>query len=165
MRRKQLLETNRKGVSIVVGYVIFIVIAIALSGLVYNYVYLSIPKERAMCEQDVSLSIQKLSCDSDTINLELKNTGFFKIDAAYIRLIDSSGKIVSLESTNSHGALFFLNPPAEPGLFPSESITKLYNLPEEIDSSDLSIEIQPAMLSSKNKLISCEQVIKAEFNC
>ena len=166
MMKKLLQARNRRGVSIIIGYVLLVVIAIALSAIVYNYVKLTIPKDKPSCPPDTSLSFHNLSCSGGNLYVGLSNTGLFKIDAVYLRLNDQQTKKVSSLETGREGALFFLDQTGssgESGLFPSKSFTKTYS-GKTSAGKNYTLEAQPAVYYGR-KLAVCETLIQSEVRC
>ena len=82
---------NKRGISVIIGYVLLIVIAIGLSIAVFGFLRAYLPKEMPECETDVKLIIREKSCDftARTLTLKLENKGLFSADAAFIRFAES----------------------------------------------------------------------------
>ena len=93
---KNLLQLNRKAVSIMVGYVLLIAIAVSLSTAVFFYLKLYLPDERPECDVDIKLTIDSATCkwnqpinpNSVIIRLNVTNRGLFKIEGAYVKIGD-----------------------------------------------------------------------------
>ena len=98
MMRHLLKLDNKKGISIIVGYVILISIAIGLSMMVYNYIVHYIPEEKVECPEGVSLSFQDIYCNATLRNLTftLKNSGLFSVDGYRVRVNDHEGSNIGL---------------------------------------------------------------------
>src|SRR3989344_2794334 len=86
---------NRRGVSEMISYVLLVVIAIALSVMVYAYLAVQVPKDRAECPPDTKLVVEQWSCSvkifpgaNNTIltDVILYNKGLRNVQAAYLRL-------------------------------------------------------------------------------
>ena len=82
---KNILQ-QRKGVSEMVSYALLVVIAIGLSILVYSFLKSYTPKNATECTDKVSISIESAACVGNSLQVTLRNTGLFTIDAAYVRL-------------------------------------------------------------------------------
>ena len=84
---------TKKGVSEMVGYVLLIVIAVGISIMVYNFLYVFIPKEHVQCEEGVSFIITNASCTSEigssteraVISVKFLNKGRFDVHYVYVR--------------------------------------------------------------------------------
>jgi len=92
--RRVLLQRNRrkKGVSLMVGYVLLIVIVIGLSVAVFTYLKLYLPSEKPKCPIDISLIIDP-TCTADAgqnqkITIFYTNKGLFSVDGALVRVGD-----------------------------------------------------------------------------
>lgn len=68
-----------------IGYVILIVIAVSLSGLVFVWLNLYTPIEERDCQQGVSIIIEEVGCDGNYITYTIKNQGRFTIDGVQLR--------------------------------------------------------------------------------
>ena len=94
--RRNLSQLNRKAVSLMVGYVLLIAIAVALSTAVFFYLKLYLPDERPECDTDIKLTIDYASCvidvanasTSSIVNINVTNRGLFKVEGAYIKIGD-----------------------------------------------------------------------------
>ena len=85
---------NKKGVSIMVGYVLLIGLAIVMGGTTYVWMKSYIPKEPLECPAGTSLMIKdyQYNCgDLNWINLTLKNNGRFDIGGYAIHVSNSPG--------------------------------------------------------------------------
>ncbi len=79
-------KTNKKGISVIVGYVLLIVIALSISLIVYLWLQKQLPGRNLECNDETSISIIDYDCSSNNkIILTLKNTGFFSIDGFIIK--------------------------------------------------------------------------------
>lgn len=87
-------KLNKKGVSVVVEYVLLISVSIVMSLLVYNWIKTYVPKDSVKCDEGTSLFIKDYiyQCGGDTLTLTLKNNGKFSIHGFYIRASNKSGE-------------------------------------------------------------------------
>ncbi len=143
---------NKKGVSIIVGYTLLIVISIGLSIGVFSYLKVYVPKDNPECQVDVKLILQNASCDLQTLQISLKNKGLFKADALYVRTASVGREVRTLINGNE----LYLDP-ANQGLKPGKEIEKTYIHPE-LSPGDKMLEIQPAVFDG-NDLAICEHAI------
>ncbi len=98
--------SNKKGLSEVVGYVLLIAIAIALSVLVYSFIKSYLPKQTNSCPEGVSIIITDYKCDNinKQINITIQNKGLFDIDGFLLKASnDSNLPAKSLDYINSTG--------------------------------------------------------------
>ena len=99
MGESNLLQLNKRAESLMVGYVILIAIAIALSSAVFFYLKLYLPRDKPECSQDIDLVIDSLNCSyvdvsggsptTSVVDIRLTNKGLFSVDSAYIKIGDS----------------------------------------------------------------------------
>jgi len=157
---KNILLWNNKGVSEIVSYVILVIIAISIGALVYNYLGVLVPKDRPVCQDGVSLTLESYTCDGESLNLTLKNRGRFNIDAAYIR-VGQENKNTKFWINNELSNKF------EFGAFgPGELYAENYSLPEDLDLTNNILEIQIAMYDEETKTYAaCDQIITQPISC
>ena len=96
MRQKPtiFLIKNRRGLSVVIGYVLLIVISISMSIIVYNWLIPIIPKDLPKCSEGTSIFIRDIaySCTpgAETLNITVKNSGDFSVNGYSIRVSNVS---------------------------------------------------------------------------
>jgi hypothetical protein len=101
MKEKNMLSPikrkNKKGVSVVIGYILLISFAIIISTLVYQWLKSYIPKESLECPEGVSIFVKDYiyDCNAKTLSLTIKNNGKFDLAGYYIRASDSATKEVA----------------------------------------------------------------------
>ncbi len=184
---KKIYRKNKKGLSEMVSYVLLVIIAVGLSALVFAYLKVYVPKDKAECNSDISIILEKYSCVLDSngnaeLNLSFLNKGLFKIDGAYVRFgsVDKSVKQLVNDPNTAGMSIhkFYLSKGPEEivtsienrnptGLKPGESSQRSY----EVDSSllgqgnEYSIEIQPAVISEGDILACSSAVVTQTINC
>lgn len=91
---KKLKMRSKKAVSELISYVLLIVIAISLSLIVYAFIKVQLPKEKAECPEGASIIIKEIKCNGagKALNLTLQNKGFFDIDGMNIKIADKPGQ-------------------------------------------------------------------------
>ena len=110
---------NKRGVSVIVGYVLLVIIAVGLAGLVFTYLKVFIPKDKVECKTDVHLIMADYECQTNKLTITLQNKGLFTIDGAYIRVGPPDRKVKALVNRDN---VFFQNALGEgSGLKPSAS--------------------------------------------
>ncbi|MDP3965948.1 MAG: hypothetical protein Q8Q04_00270 [archaeon] len=82
---------NKKGVSVVIGYVLLISFGIILSVIVFNYLRTYVPSDAINCPDGVSLLVKDYTynCTSGELSLEIKNRGRFNVEGYYIHGTES----------------------------------------------------------------------------
>jgi hypothetical protein len=171
---------NKKGVSVVIGYVILISVGIIMSLVVYNYLKTYVPKDAVQCPNGVSILITQYDCVGNSLNITLKNNGKFNymgyyihasenssIDVATINLADnfinsSSGEAYAF--TNSH--ILFSISDSNNFMQPQTETEHWFDLN---GTSIKFIEITPTkeiVYKNKKRFVNCGNAkIKQEITC
>jgi hypothetical protein len=73
---------NKRGVSVIVGYVLLITFGLILSVIVYNYLKTYVPADSVSCPEGVSLLLKSYSYSqsSGQLNLTFENNGKFDLN-------------------------------------------------------------------------------------
>jgi len=171
-------KTNKRGISVIVGYVLLIVIAITISLMVYAWLKDYIPKNQEECPDDVSIVIKEYNCDltAGKMNISFLNKGKFNISGVYLRYSDNPDKLpiepivpfeVNGKNVNNNwikaeeGRLVFHEGVKRKELGPKETYNISFNFVGEIKS----ISIKPFKMFN-GKINICEGgSIKEEINC
>ena len=166
MNRKAFGKKEKKAVSEVVAYVLLIVIALSIAGMVYGWLKFHIPKEKQTCPDGVSIVIKDYSCNATAkeITLDLQNKGLFNIDGFYIKTSNKSGELPVLEPefkpgtsskalASERGFLLFVEPLAPNEEFSAIFVYQQYNTISEI-------EIQPLRVQEKEIVLCADAVIR-----
>lgn len=182
MEARALLR-DKKGMSVIIGYVLLVVAGLVMGSLVYVWMKTYVPQEEIECPEGISIYIKEANCYLDNgqtkLNLTLKNSGRFSLGGFYIHatnkvtqeiasrnlvefVADSSKKFsdsLRFESAASI-ALDELNTFA-----PNEEANFLFNLNEEI----FSIEIKPTRhqeIDQRVRFVSCSAAkVKETIKC
>ena len=149
---RELLHRNkkRKGVSEMVSYVLLIIIAVGLSVLVYSYLKVYVPKDKAQCSQNISLILSDYYCDvaKQSLSVNLTNKGLFKIDAYYLRFDKSTKRIKPLLNNET---IRFSHPNGDVfSLLPGDSFSGLFFSEAINESGKYELEIEPAIIGGKS---------------
>jgi hypothetical protein len=85
---------DRKGISMIIGYVLLIAISIVMSVIVYQWIKTYVPTESLECDEGTSIFIRTINydCENSRLNITLKNNGKFSINGIYIRVSNKSGE-------------------------------------------------------------------------
>ncbi len=86
-----LRRTNKKGLSIMIGYVLLVVIAIVMSLVVYQWIKTYVPKGGQECVDGVSIFLKDViyNCSTGRLNITFKNNGRFDIAGFFIHATTS----------------------------------------------------------------------------
>ena len=161
-------KMKKRGLSVVIGYVLLVTFGIILSVIVYGYLKTYVPKDIDSCPSGVSLSVLNYdyNCTSNVLNVTIKNNGLFNVNGYYIyattnpnatiATVDlSSNFSESLSETgmNMSGVVYFdVNPNTDFG--PSSTKTHVFSLNGRV----YRVEIVPARfqdVESTTKFIGC----------
>lgn len=165
MRVLSRLGKEKKGLSDVVAYVLLIVIAVALSVLIYAWLKFFVEEggfnieDIERCSEDVGVIIKNQRCISETgdvdFNLTLKNQGLFNV----------SGFIVRVHNRSGAESGFYLLEVNNTLLAPGQEINVSYDLDDKgILGNVTLVEIQP-FLKKGGEEISCASYITQEVSC
>ncbi len=84
----QAMRTNKKGVSVMIEYVLLVVIVISISSISYVWMKSYVPAEDLECQDGVSVYISNMNCSytgNSSISITLKNSGRFTVRGFFIR--------------------------------------------------------------------------------
>jgi FlaG/FlaF family flagellin (archaellin) len=171
---------NKKGVSMIIGYVLLIVVSIVMSVLVYNWIKTYVPSESPQCDEGASLFIQEIDydCDNSILNITLKNNGKFSIHGFYIRVsnktedelpaIDISQNVIKGGVISINAVVFSEN--IENSLTPQEGknvIAVSFNVSNLGQLSKLDIiPIRVQEINNKKRRVSCSNaIIRENLEC
>ncbi len=97
---------NKRGVSVVVGYVLLITFGIILSVLVYNYLKTYVPSDTVSCPDGISLLIKSYSynCTSNQFNITLENNGKFYVSGYTIHATTNASQTLATYDLSNYYA-------------------------------------------------------------
>jgi len=88
------LKRNRKGLSMVIGYVLLIAISITMSIIVYSWLIRYVPTDSIKCSEGTSIFISDMAyaCTpgAETLNITVKNSGKFSVNGYFIHVSNVS---------------------------------------------------------------------------
>jgi len=161
MRVLSPLGNKKRGVSVVVAYVILISISIALSIMVYNWLKFYVGDEDVpKCPEGVNIIIKDYSCESGSsggLNVTLKNKGRFTVAGYSLRVHNRTGASFGFYLLNDTGT----------SIAPGEEYLDEY--PFNVHYDDFSfesvtlVEVQPFMMEDDK--ISCRSHAFQEVSC
>jgi len=170
------IKKSKKGISLMIAYLLLVSMGIVLSIFVYNYLKTYVPKEPPQCPDGVSIFIQNTSCDGSLLNITLKNNGRFYIAGYYVYIgNDPSKKIADISLADKivkgghayGGAIVYAGPSENPFSVDSKKFNS-FDI-SSINPSPLFIEIIPTRVdyvdNKKMFLICSHAKIKETLNC
>ncbi|MFH1325153.1 MAG: hypothetical protein ABIH49_00085 [archaeon] len=87
---RQTARKDKRGISIMIGYVLLISISIVLSIIVYQWIKTYVPTEPVKCADGVSISVSDISCVGNELSITIKNNGRFGVAGYFIYGADDS---------------------------------------------------------------------------
>lgn len=177
---KKLRKKNKKGISVVIGYVLLISMAVAMSIVVYQWLNTYVPKDTPKCPDDTSLTITELVCDTTAdapdLKLKLRNNGLFDVNGYFIRATTSQDQELAtfdLSRRNRNGLAIntdYVSVDIPINTKTDEHIFGLYDHANGTLHTIYSIEIVPIRIQEDekkiNRTVSCtNSQIKEKITC
>jgi hypothetical protein len=158
---------EKKGVSIMVGYVLLITLAIVMGVIAYNWMKTYIPKEPTECQEGVSMIIQEAQFASSKLTLTMKNNGKFNIAGYLIYVSNSSEQELQTIDISSYldetiggkraiTTILFLGT-SENSFKPNDVATHVFNIPAGMGQI-YSVSLIPARIeveNNKERYVNC----------
>ena len=163
---------NRKGISVMIGYILLITTAIIISTIVFQWAKTYIPTDPIECPDGVSISIKKsiYNCENKELNLTLKNNGRFNIGGYLIHATTSPSQELASESLSEYtelgegkGAVIFF--PFGNPIKPNNEIKNVFDLNNLSFSQIYSVEIIPILHQDGIRVNCADARIKEKLSC
>lgn len=111
---------NKRGVSVIIGYILLIAIVVAISVLVYQWMKSYIPQNALQCPDGVSASIPDYvyNCSLKELNFTFRNSGTFSVAGYFVKAANNPDQtLATLDLTPyytgsrkvANGAVLFSN--------------------------------------------------------
>ncbi len=170
-------KLNRKAVSEMIGYVLLIAIAIAISLIVYTFVKAYVPVMSEACPDETKIIIENYTClerynggADKVLRLSTRNQGLHTVEGFVAHISNESGKqpvnpinVIDAPKGEQPGVVFYIDDPVRSGLAPGEAKDILLNYTKYGDVRK--IEIKPFRMG-KNTLVLCEAgVFSQDIEC
>jgi hypothetical protein len=101
---------NKRGLSLVIGYVLLIAISIVMSIIVYQWLKTYVPTEALECDEGTSIFINSISYDctagNERLDVTIKNNGKFSVNGYFIHVSNKTGEelaTIDISSKITHG--------------------------------------------------------------
>jgi hypothetical protein len=138
---------DKKGVSVMIGYILLVVTAISMSVVVYAWLRTYIPKDIPGCPEEVSILVTESACVDGNLSIRLQNNGRFGIDAFYIRATTSPDTKIATKNLAEKDFINFAEIDVDKVLKPNEE-SEIINF--NLDSGIYAIEITPVRFEKIN---------------
>jgi hypothetical protein len=164
-----LLLQNKRGLSEIIGYALLIVLVVGMAATVYSFLKVYVPKEKAQCPHDVSLIIDKMTCEDKKLNITLINSGLFSVQGVYVKNGNSSRTfktILNCPDFNNKATCvlhFGDTPENSVELKPGEIWNKLFMNETLVGMQE--IEIQPLAIVDRTIAVCDKAIITQKVNC
>jgi hypothetical protein len=170
---------NKKGLSVVIGYVLLITMAVVMAGVVYVWMKSYVPKDSLECPDGTSLNVPSYfyNCTSKVLNITLKNNGRFDVAGYLIYGSNNSNQnIATVEMVNylvnTTGVFKFRNAVLLGGennnsFAPNTQTQNLFNLSEYNGGNILFIEIAPMRWQTEEnrlRFVNCGEISKPRID-
>jgi len=170
---------NKKGVSIIIGYVLLIAFAVIMGAVVYSGLRTYVPTETVECPDGVSLFVQDSNYCGNQLNLTIRNNGRFNVAGYYVLASNSSEQeqatldISPYINRNFYGrdwknAVMFSSL-EENSFNPGNQTTNVFDIPVS-KGTIYSVSIVPARFQvqdNKERFARCANVkiVEKDFSC
>jgi|TARA_Y100000310_G_scaffold344913_1_gene460477 hypothetical protein len=163
---------NKRGISIMIGYVLLITVTMVISGIVYQWVKTYVPAEKADCPDGVSVFLKETvyDCTNKELTLTLKNNGRFNIAGYLIHgTINVSQELASEDLSEytplGEGKKAVLLPTLDNSMKPNDEINNVFNLNSTSFNQIYSIDIIPIRFQDKKRVNCAEGRVKETLTC
>jgi len=175
MKKNNYLK-GKKGISIVIGYVLLIAVSIVMSVIVYQWISTYVPTDSVKCDEGTSLFITNINydCVADELNVTIKNNGRFSIQGFFIHASNKTeGEIATIDLSHNvtevrddsgkclrncrSGNYVVFNQFSENALNPGSPLLITFNV-SDFEDSLKKIEIIPARIQEVDgvkRLVTC----------
>ncbi len=171
---------DKRGVSVVVGYVLLITFGIIMGVMVYSYLKTYVPRQALECPDSISIFIKDYSCSLEELNFTIKNNGKFNLAGYFIYASnDSTVEVATLPMVSrlrgnlsdpsmaiGDGYVIFSKHDQMDYMIPKHEVKQFYNI------SNLNVEfieiipVRFQKFEGSPKLVSCGKAkIREEIIC
>jgi len=170
---------DRKAVSVIIGYVLLISLAVVMGGILYTWMRSYVPTEKLDCPEGTSISVYNYSynCSTSVIDLTIKNNGRFDIGGYFIKASNSSNQSVATVDLSKYlrsGGLILSNSiklgrgiESDNSFIPNSETTNSFNISGSGAGTVYKIELIPFRWQKENnklRLVSCGTESNAKEN-
>jgi len=146
---------GRKGLSNLVAYVLLIAITISLSVVVYGWLKSYVADDSvAVCSDNVNIVLSSYECFSGadgTLNVTLKNKGFFTVDGYVLRVHNRTDADFGFYVLNATGSV----------IAPGDSVSGIYDI-SNFGLVTL-VDVQPFVMEGGK--VNCESYASQKVSC
>ncbi|MFH1608360.1 MAG: hypothetical protein ABIA78_04470 [archaeon] len=88
---------NKRGISIMIGYILLVTLAVVMSFAVYSWIKTYVPKDPLACPDGASIFLKNYECTAHLLTLTLQNNGRFDIGGYYVSVSTVSGADATID--------------------------------------------------------------------
>jgi len=100
-----LQSKNKKGISIMVGYILLVSISVVMGIIVYSTLKTYVPLDPPTCPAEVSVLVKEYSCVVDTsLDLTIKNNGRFSIAGYFIHISNNANDDIATTDISQYAS-------------------------------------------------------------
>jgi len=176
------LPKSKQGISIMIGYVLLVSIAIIMGGVMYTWMKSYVPSDSLECPEGTSLIIKsyEYNCSSQELNITLKNNGRFDIGGYFVHAsdnlnqtvanIDLSQALFNTGDVYKYKSAVLISQANKNAFNPNNETTNIFNVSTLNVDNLTSIEITPVRWQRENnklRFVSCGTIsrFKENINC
>ena len=155
---------SKKGVSIMIGYVLLISFAVVMGILVYNWMKSYVPVDSLQCPDGTGIFIKSYSYNGTNLNVTLKNTGRFNLAGFFIHAttgekqkvatLDISKNLTRGDTGKPWGSAILFTSKLDNSFEPNEEETYKFSNIKQIYSIDV-LPIRLVTIKNKVRTVSC----------
>lgn len=172
-KRDIIFQNSRRGISVVIGYVLLVTFAVVMGGIIYQWMKTYVPKDSLECNDGVSIFLKEYSCNNLELNLTLKNNGRFNVAGYFIHATNDSEQELAvidlsqdiIKGGNKVGNMIRFGFVDDNSMKPNDEKKSIFSLSSEIYSIEI-IPVRFQVEDNKKRLVSCgTSKIKEKITC
>jgi hypothetical protein len=164
---------KKKGISVMVGYVLLITFGIIMGLIVFTYLKTYVPRDALQCDDGTSIFLKEYTCSGGELTITVKNNGRFNVAGYFIHAANSTNQTVATidlsqdynETSKINGNSIIFDLQNTNAMQPNVEMTGTFN----INQLYTSIELIPIRYQGEGKdfkLVSCGAArIREEISC
>mgnify|MGYP003977508227 FL=1 len=154
---------DKKGVSVIVAYVLLVVMALSMSVMIYQWLkFQATPVDEIKCPDEVSLIIEDVECSVNGMNVYIKNRGFFTFDGYIMRVSDFEDAEIGIYVLHEFNEEVV--PAGEKTItFPTDELVQ-FKVDNKMGDFTF-LEVQPFIYDEKNGKVYCEMYASKKLSC
>ncbi len=161
-----MLKSDKRGISVIIGYILLIGIAIGLSVMVYNWLVFFLPGEEIECPDTINLDLRDVSCNAGLreLNFSVRNNGLFSFDGFVVKVNHREDARIGVYNIGGDNGVF--NEKISPGDEPFK-VEIDYNAVDYpgINARLTLLDVLPFLVNDEGNEVYCHPSTWVELNC